>query len=354
MREQRQKEAVDSWLKSKRNSIIYASPRMGKTKIGIGIIKNTGFKKVLVSYPNLPIKESWEADLLRWDSGGASPTFSTFLSLFKALEEPWELILLDEVHMLSEAQIEALKAFKMQFPGTQFLGLSGTISKETENILFEELDMNICYNYPIEQAVIEGIISDYQITVHQVPLDNKKVNTYYKKQVKRTEKQQFDAISKTIDYMEISGRNTFFKRLERMRLIQNSYSKLLKTKQLASNRALIFCGTTNIADQLGCATYHNKSNNKQTFEDFCNNTINQLAVCKMLNMGVTINNLDKVIINYTDSNPENLIQKICRCLNYDYHNKTAYIDIVSSNENIEIKWIKKALNQLDQSKISWI
>lgn len=352
MREKRQKEAVTSWLQSKRNSIIYASPRMGKTKIGIEIIKDYG--KVLVSYPNLPIKESWDTDIQKWGSGGAYPTFSTFLSLSKALEEPWDLVVLDEVHMLSEAQIEALKAYKL-IHKSDFLGLSGTISDETKNTLDQELNMDIAYHYPIELAVKEGIISDYEITVHKVPLDNQVVNKYYKKQIKRTEKQQFDSISKTIDYFEASGKATFYKRLERMRIIQNSLSKLLRTKQLCSNeRVLVFCGTTNIADQLGCAVYHNKSNDKDIFDKFCSGTINQLAVCKMLNMGVTINNLDRVIINYTDSNSENLIQKICRCLNYDYHNKTAVIDIVSSDEPVEIRWIKKALDQLDKSKITWI
>lgn len=73
----------------------------------------------------------------------------------------------------------------------------------------------------------------------------------------------------------------------------------------------------------------------------------------MLNMGVTISNLDKVILNYTDSNEENLIQKICRCLNYDYVDKTAKIIIISSTENVEIQWIKSAIKQLDQTKISW-
>lgn len=357
MRAQRQQEAINSWLQSNRNSIIYASPRMGKTKIGIEIIKNTGFKRVLVSYPNLPIKDSWKVDLEKWGLGlpiGTIIEYSTFLSLFKVLSESWDLIVLDEIHMLSEAQISALKAYKELFPTTEFLGLSGTLSEDTQFELKKELGMGICYKYSIEQAVKEGVISDYNIEIHLVPLDNKIVKEYTKKKVKRTEKQQFDHLSRTIDWMEKSGKSTFHMRLARMRLIQGSISKLQKTKDLLQGRSLVFCGTTAIADQIGCPAFHNKSNEKEIFDDFCSGAVNQLAVCKMLNMGVTISNLDNVILNYTDSNEENLIQKICRCLNYDYTGKTAQITIISSTENTEIQWIKKATNQLDQNKLKWI
>lgn len=354
MRAQRQQEAVESWLKSKRNSIIYASPRMGKTKIGIEIIKNTGFKKVLIAYPNLPIKDSWESDFNKFSSPPKELLFSTFLSLSKVLLEPFELVILDEVHMLSEAQIQAIVSYKQQFPGTQFLGLTGTLADDTKRTLYGELDLDICYTYSIEQAVKEGVISDYLIEIHLVNLDNKIINEYGKKKIKRTEKQQYDHISRTIDWMEASGKNTFFKRLERMRLIQNSVAKLDKTKALIHGRNLIFCGTTNIADKIGCPTFHNKSNEKSIFEDFSSGKSDQLAVCKMLSMGVTINNLDRVILNYTDSNSENLIQKICRCLNYDYKGKTAKITLVCSTEPVEVQWIKKATNQLDQTKIIWI
>jgi len=355
MRIVRQKEAEDSWLQSQRNSIIYASPRMGKTKIGIEIIKNTGFKKVLIAYPNLPIKDSWISDIQKFEPFmGSTMEFSTFLSLNKALDKRWDLIVLDEVHMLSEAQIRVIRDYKALFPGTQFLGLTGTLAESTKSTLYGELDMDICYTYPIEQAVKEGVISDYLIEIHLVKLDDKLLKPYTQKKVMRTEKQHFDHLGRTIDWMESSDKNTFFKRLERMRLIQNSVAKLNKTKDLLHGRNLVFCGTTAVADQLGCAVYHNKSNEKQIFEDFCNGKIDQMAVCKMLNMGVTINNLNRVILNYTDSNEENLIQKICRCLNYDYKDKTAKITLVSSTEEVELKWIKRAISSLDQNKIIWI
>ncbi len=354
MRKKRQEEAIESWLKSNRNSIIYASPRFGKCKIGVEIIKKGGFKNVLIAYPNLPVRESWEKDLNKWGRPSATIVFTTNLSLNKALsQDEWDLIILDESHSLSEAQIDTIVEYKKNGKA-QFLGLSGSLSENTQITLKQRFGMDICYEYSIEQAVKEGVISDYEIEIHTVPLDNKIVKEYTKKKTKRTEKQQFDHLSRTIDWMEKSDKVTFHMRLARMRLIQGSISKFQKTKKLLKGRTLVFCGTTAIADQIGCKSYHSKANEKSILDDFCQGTIDQLAVCKMLNMGVTISNLDNVILNYTDSNEENLIQKICRCLNYDYVGKTAKIIIVSSTEPVEIAWLKSALKSLNKDKISWI
>lgn len=63
-----------------------------------------------------------------------------------------------------------------------------------------------------------------------------------------------------------------------------------------------------------------------------------------------------MIINYTDSNPENLTQKINRSMSMEYDNpdKKALITIVSTNEDVELKWLNKALEFFDKSKIKFL
>jgi hypothetical protein len=212
--------------------------------------------------------------------------------------------------------------------------------------------------YPIEQAIEEGVIVDYEITVVKVPLDNQlKVN--YKGKM-RTEKQQFDAYGYVIDNMQRSGGNTMFLRLARMRIIQNSLAKQKKTRDLLirhqDERVLVFCGLTAIADNLGIPAYHSKSSEKELFQDFAEGKGNHLAVVKIGNTGVTYKPLNKVIINYFDSNAENLAQKINRCMAMEYNtpDKKAHIYIVSSNEEVELKWLNKALEFFDKSKIKFV
>jgi hypothetical protein len=118
----------------------------------------------------------------------------------------------------------------------------------------------------------------------------------------------------------------------------------------------VFCGVTKIADELGIPVYHSKAGDKQVFDDFASGVGNHLAVVKIGNTGVTYKPLNRVIINYFDSNGENLAQKINRCMamEYDTPEKKAYIYIISSVEDVERKWLKRALEFFDKDKIKYI
>jgi hypothetical protein len=60
-----------------------------------------------------------------------------------------------------------------------------------------------------------------------------------------------------------------------------------------------------------------------------------------------------VILNYFDSNAENLAQKVNRCMSMEYNNpdKKAQIYIISTNEEVEEKWLNKALEFFEKDKI---
>ena len=145
-----------------------------------------------------------------------------------------------------------------------------------------------------------------------------------------------------------------------MRLIQSSIAKINKTRQLIdeykNERLLIFCGLTKVADSLQIPSYHSGSTDKSVFKDFVEGCIQYLAVCKIGNTGVTYTPLNRVIINYTDSNPQNLTQKINRCLSMEYDNpeKKGLITIISSNEETELSWIRKGLSFFSKEKIKYL
>ena len=257
---------------------------------------------------------------------------------------------------MSEAQIEVCKdLFSIN---KQILGLTGTLASDTERTLEEELDIHVVAHYPIEKAIEEGVIVDYEIHIIKVPLDNNVMQDYKGK--KKTEKKHYDGISWVINKMQNSGSDTMFMRLARMRVIQSSLAKTNATKRLLAKhkdeRVLVFCGTTAVADNLGIPSYHNKSKEKKIFEDFAEGAGNHLAVVKIGNTGVTYKPLDKVIINYFDSNAENLAQKINRCMAMEYNtpDKKAHIYIISSDESVELKWLNKALEFFDKNKIKYL
>jgi superfamily II DNA or RNA helicase len=355
LRDQRQAEFADVWLKTKWGILLLA-PRFGKIRTTINILKKIKPKSILIAYPDNKIKDSWLNDFEEMKYKNENIQYTTHLSLHKYQDEEFDIVVIDEIHLLSEAQIEAAKILLAHNP--RVLGLTGTMTTWTQKTLLEELDLPVVAEYTIEQAVNEGVIVDYEINVIRVPLDTVIMQDFKGK--KRTEKRHFDTYGWMIDKLEREGKNTMFLRLGRMRVIQSSLAKKKATIKLLDRhkdeRILVFCGVTKIADSLGIPSHHSKSNEKQIFQDFAEGEGNHLAVVKIGNTGVTYKPLNKVIINYFDSNAENLAQKINRCMAMEYNNpdKKAQIYIISTNEEVELKWLKKALEFFDKEKIKYI
>lgn len=356
IRDERQKEFAQKWIRNGKFGILNLCPRFGKIRTTINILKELKPKSIIIAYPDTKIKESWESEFKQMKYKNENIQYTTHLSLHKYQEEEFDLVVIDEIHLLSEAQIEAARTLLEHNPCV--LGLTGTLSRWTEETLAQELNLMVVAHYPIEQAIDEGVIVDYEITVVQVPLDNTRKQNYKGKI--RTEKAQFEAYGWVIGQMERQNKPTMFLRLARMRIIQNSIAKMEKTRELIKKhkdeRVLVFCGVTKISDQLGIPVYHSKAGEKETFEAFANGKGNHLAVIKIGNTGVTYKPLNRVIINYFDSNGENLAQKINRCMAMEYNNpdKKAQIYIVCSTEDVERKWLKSALEFFDKSKIRYI
>lgn len=357
LRDQRQAEFARRFIERDCWGILNLCPRFGKIYTSINIFELLKPKRIMIAYPDNKIRDSWKADFKTRGFDDSNVTYTTHLSIKKHMDEPFDLVVLDEIHLLSPAQIDVVYAL-ISRPGQKVLGLTGTLSKWTRKKLYDELNLPVVAIYPLEKAIEEGVIKDYQIKVLRVPLD-----TVTRRKFDRgimTEKQQFDSQTRMINYMEEQGKNSKFMRFARMRTIQGSLAKVQKTRQVLerfkNERILVFCGTTDVADNLGIPSYHSKSNEKELFEQFAQGVGNHMAVVKIGNTGVSYKPLNIVIINYFDSNAENLTQKINRSMNYEYNNpdNKAHIYIITSTEPVELKWLDKALEFFDKSKITII
>lgn len=355
LRDQRQEEFARIWLKHK-FGILYLCPRFGKIRVAINIMKEIKPNKVLIAYPDNKIKVSWENE---FEIVGYTPpdvTFTNYASLDKHIIGTYDLIIFDEIHDMSPRQIGW--ATKLLLGNPVVLGLTGTLSKDTTKWLRENLRLSVLAEYSTAQAIEEKVLPDYTIKVMIVPLDNKIQRSFGKKY--KTEKKAFDDYTWVIDKQEQEGRNTKFMRLNRMRVLQGSLAKRQTTinllKKFERERVLVFCGTVTMADNLGIPSYHSKSSEKNLLEDFAQGIGNQLAVIKIGNVGVTYKPLNIVIVNYFDSNPEDMAQKINRCMSMEYNNpdKRARIYIVCTNEDVELRWLKRALSFFDKEKIEYV
>jgi superfamily II DNA or RNA helicase len=356
LRDIRQQEFADLWIERDERGILNLCPRFGKIYTAINIMEKIKPTSILIAYPDRKIEQSWKEDFKKRKFVHDNITFTTHLSIHKYKENKYDLVIIDEVHLLSEAQIEACNDLFEN--NDKILALTGTLSKWTERVLREDLNLRIVGRYSIERAIKEGVLPDYEIRIVKVPLDNRIQQLWKNK--KATEKRRFDNYMWVIKKKEKEGKDAFFLKLRIIDVLQRSLAKMNTTialiKKFENERVLVFCGRTDIADKLGIPSYHSKSEDKELWESFVAGDINHMAVVKIGNTGVTYKPLSKVIINAFDSNSENMTQKINRCMSLEYNNpdKKAIIYVITSDEEIEIKWLNKSLSMFEKSKIKYL
>jgi len=331
-----QEQWIEKYLSSNRRGILHCAPRTGKTRVAIEILKRMDIKTVLISYPDNKIKEGWIENLDKWGWPSCEITFVNISSLEKYINYEFDVYVIDEIHQRSYAQLMHMQ--KICNYTTYVLGLSGSISKDTEIELRAHLQLNILLTYTIERAVSDGIIADYLIRVYEVELE-------------KEEKKQYNKYTHIIN--KAKG-DTDFLYLQRNRVVQQSLAKRKEIARLLkenSNRRFIaFTGLKEQSENLNVPYFHS-STDEQAYKDFQNGKINQLALANIGSLGVTYSKLDGVILSNFTHNTETFTQTVCRCVVMDYSGKVGEIIIVSSKEKAEQNKLRKSLKNFDKNKI---
>lgn len=350
-----QMEFAKEWM-AKKHGILYLTPRFGKIYTSINILEMMPRTDVLIAYPDKTIKQSWKDDFVTRGYDDSNVTYTTHLSIKKHKDTEFGLVIIDEVHLLSPAQRSACSELLER--NDRVLCLTGTLMDKSEKTLWMELGLRVIASYSLEEAIRDRIVPDYRIKIKYVPLDGKITGAYKNKA--RTDKSQARALSWVIGDMDRKGKNANFLRLNRTRIFQRSVSKIRATvaelNKSADERILVFCGLIHVAESLGIPCHHGKSADKELFLDFVHGDVNKMAVVKIGGSGVTYKKLSRIIINSFDSNAESLAQKINRAMSMEYDNpaKRAEILILTSDDKVELNWLKKALEFFDPDKITYI
>jgi len=109
IRDKRQKEFADVWLKHGKYGILNLCPRFGKIRTSILALEKINPESILIAYPDNKIRDAWQADFEELGFDDSIVTYTTHLSLKKYAELSFDVVIIDEIHLLSEAQIEVLK-----------------------------------------------------------------------------------------------------------------------------------------------------------------------------------------------------------------------------------------------------
>jgi hypothetical protein len=327
--------------------------RIGKTRITLEILKKIVFEHatILISYPDNKLNETWKSECVVWEYDNPNITYVNFSSLSKYVDKVFDVFVIDEFHSASEAERE--KCIKIIANCEKNILLSGTVTQE---VLNDWYNPNCIGKYSTLDGIESGILADYQITVHYVNLDNKRLEKQKNGKMK-TEKQKYDTYTWIIEKMKREKRDFMHLALARNRLSLNSIGKNEYLRKLLSRmkdkRTIVFTGLSKAADSIGVESYHSKSKDDSGFIKFQNKQINHLALAAMAKVGVTFNDLDSVILTNFTYNQKDTAQILNRAIKLDYKGKVADLHILVLNEEAEKKKLKETLSLLDQNKIKW-
>lgn len=341
-RDEIQQEAVKSAL-LKNYGTLDISVRTGKTKIGLEIASK--FKNVLVSYPNLPIKNSWIKDSEEFSIPIEHIVFTTHISISKQDLNLYDCVILDEIDQVSEKSIEYITS---NLP-IRMYGLTGTLPTFGIKLDFLTNYCPVIYTKKIEE-ITGTLVKDYEIQVHLLKPSEK--------QDIKLSSGKFWSEKAQIQFFENKYQITknFKMMLLLIKAVQNSKTKFdyLQTLVKTTDKCLIFLETKEQCKQLKLPSYYSGlSTSEQNLEDFQNGKINYLSSIGQLKAGVTFKNVDKAILLHCYSSSSKAHQRCARVLNY-VENVKATLYIIGLKNTRDEDWIKKGLQGFDQNKIKYI
>lgn len=353
-----QKEIVES-LNNPGHGILLLSPRLGKSKIAIEIIKKEKPSSILWVTPSEKLRDidiPNEFDLWKAKRYKSRLTCVCWSSLDK-IEGYFDKVFLDEYQDLTEHNTQNFFNGKLDYGS--IIGLSGTHPKHKKKLdILKKLNLDILVEKTIAEAAKEGIVADYKINVIEVPLNSKDRNIKAGSKAKpfmTTEESNYQYVSKTINRMRYANKDVKFLIIKRMHLIYNSPTKEEAAKFLIDNlkgRKLVFTGSIEQSKRLSPYIFNSKTD-KTDLDKFINQEIDILACVKSGGVGFTYKNLDHLIIVQADSDKKGeTTQKLARSLLLQKDYK-ANIWLISLTGTQDEKWINSALSSFDKSKIEY-
>lgn len=340
-------------FKTSKMGYLNLAMRFGKCKTTLNLIDEMNGDQctILIAYPDNKLKQTWESECEQWGYHNPNITYVNFSSLKKHVTHCFDFFIIDEFHSCSENERDY--AHEIMDNCDYTLGLSGTVSEETAS----QWDFEEIASYSTLDGINDGILADYQISVHIVDLDDV-IKIADKNGKLKTEKQKYAGYTWVIEKLKRDGGNFMHLALARNRLSLASAGKMRYVKRLIDllndKRVLVFTGLSKVADEIGIPSYHSKSKSDDAYLQFQNKKHNHLALAAMGKVGVTYKDLDSVILMNFTYNAEETSQILNRAIKLDYKNKKADLHIICLNEPPELKKIKESLSMLDQSKIKYV
>lgn len=304
----------------------------------------------------------------------------------------YDIIVYNECHNITETRMQYLRKYKRTI-----IGLTGTYpNKYNKKLLLKKINLLPDFEYLTEEAVGDQSISNYKISIFEVPLSTtlqcgksnehqyingltKLLNTKkakYKKYIDKYEETQkqintfknyhdenpsnkkklrdlYNMSSLTYPYVKKYNSDTKFIRIKLYTTLNSLESKNILAFKLLNHlrdkRYLVFANNTEQSNRITKYTYNSKTG-KENLSLFHNEKIPHLCLINKGGTGTTFKNLDGCLLLNINSSNMDMLQKIGRTLLFKENNKSNIIILISKN-TIQKNWILKALEDLPNKKI---
>lgn len=345
-------------LPLKPHGLLNYSVRFGKSRIVCELVRKNNPKKILWVTLSAELRDKDIPDEIK--SWLGEEYFDRFkIICYKSLSKEkgdYDLIVLDEYQAITEESIRPLLNGTLKYE--YIIGVTGTPPKSLDKIrLLWQLRLLEIDKFDIDLGVEKGIIAPYRITTIPVKLNSidqtvkagSKEKPFY-----TTETKSYDYYTSQIDEKKKLGQDISFLSLNRARMIYNSRSKSIRTRELLKSlkgRTLIFAGSIDQSKEITQNIFNSKTG-KDNFNKFQNGEINTLCCVNKGGVGFTYKGVDNfIIVQCNSNNTGDITQKIGRALlaQKDY---TANIYILYLQDTVDETWKDRVLRDFNSEYIT--
>jgi len=368
VREKVQNEAIQAVVNN-RGGMVAMATGSGKSRVAVELAKfynKPSVSDIALIVPTEKLRDqNWLEEYNKWEAGNLWDKTERlcYASASKVQNKDFELVILDEGHNITELSSE----FFINNGAENIVLLTATPPDDkVKRQIISDLGLKLVYELTLDQAVRLGFVAPYKITVITVPLDATTKNipggtkakpfmtteaASYAYHNKRVQQSMFDETAQGKARLK-------FAILNRMQFIYKIPSKTQVIKFLLDrvipqdDRTIIFCGNIEQAEYV-CPTYYHSKSGNQHYDAFKNETINRLSCVKAVNEGHNFPGVDSGIIGQLNSKEKDLVQRIGRLIRFRPGHE-AHLYIVVSEGTQDEKWLEKAVENLNKSKINYV
>jgi len=364
-REILQKEAEEIWFKNNCQGCLGISVGSGKSWLAMKIHKKLHFigMKVLLVTPTIILHEkNWKIEYEKFERLDLYKelTRCCYVSLGKYNPDDFDLIIYDELHNISEANIEKFVQFTNPNK-TKVLGLTGTPPDKGEKKQWFKAYFPVVYSSTLDESAGK-IVNDFNLNIIIMELDSKNKNILSGTKAKpfySTEQKAYEYLSHRIvkcqersDYNGVKwaslSRKVFLENLDSRIII----AKKIKDKYLLKEKAVIFAPTILKAIELCSDAIHSKAKNKNILQEFIEDKISLISSVRMLNEGVTLPGLTSGLICKLDSTDKTIFQQIGRMLRNP--GKISEIYLIVYKNTVEEIYLNNLLKEISKERIKYL